>query len=718
MKQYFRICTLLISSLCFATNSENSNIQTVRKIKSEFNLNNLYSKNKYSTMDYGAYNTQDAIEFCKTQMIPEGGIWPNPSESEPPIPTQIPTNANCENLDSSGPNTQIAYGCNADLSNPNSIGTRFTHSVVKISIPKLGICSGTLIAESWIIAAAHCVTDRNGAILSQLENFPLKIRDFNGKRIGIIDDIYIPANYRYYITKIPDYQKPYAGYYNGDIALLHLQKPLPAYFYPITLATESLPENSPVWLAGYGRNEKQTSGQFQFRQQYFITNIFYSQRPDRTSGDFGELYITGSKPEIYKGINSAWSFSSFGDSGGPIIWQDHNGKLYLEGVHSSALYCNYPGYFAKMPYPLKSAVSTLKYGNLIRLIIKGLVNKSDVRYIHLKTWQMLFIISNNNTITSYNILENDNLEQTSTLSTGTYPTGIATMLDKSHTNYVFVSNLFNSTISRYKVDENNKLQQLEKLKIESRENAPYLIDVKTSDTSLYVIDKANHIITSYDKPYAESDSNSIHYMYTTESEPGKSEVINMENSYTNKALFVTHYNDQSISIYRILDDAKLNFIGKIKLDSIENNIGNPVELSAVPEYPEYFYLLTTTGVFLLKYTEGYNIKKIAYYRAAFDIYSHVKAISIYKCVVTIGDKIQNLKRESHSNILTVENFYYFNEIGGIEALNEEFLYATENNKGSRLFKFYINQNKFKQVESADAYSTIVKYSKWYTSIRN
>lgn len=656
MNKLFWICILLFSFCCFTANSENSNTQIVSKAK--FNLNNLYSQNKYSIMNYGIYNPEDAIAVCAK--IPAGGIWPSPAPGQPDTPSPIPTNCGEPNSNQGGVQAQIAYGCH-DLTIPDSIGERLTRSVLKVRIPHHGTCSATLIAQDWGITAAHCVINNGtGEFPATLKEYPAEITNSINNDTTIVDDIYIPADYRYYITNKPIEEQPYPGYRNGDFALLHLKNPLPDdKFYPIKLSSTAFPDHPaspiPIWSAGYGYDENNNHGKLQFRQQYFITNINESNWFKGQTGNFGEIYTVGSIPDKYNNVDSAWSFTSAGDSGGPVILQDRHNNLFLEGVYSGSLFCNYPGYFAKMPYPLSNSVSIPYYHNLITSIMDGTVNELLVRHLNdHKSQEMLFAVDGLNKIHGYKILEDGALEHSTEASTGTYPSQIAAAkykdnLTNLYDRYVFVSNYYEPVISSYKIDDSGNLKKLADTRISyPYTKTPNLIGIKTFNKSVYIIDK-NKVISSY--LISTEESLKPMHSITSVEEPFSAEVVyrqrltsGMNYSYT--ALFVTNYNDKSISIFNITNFWNLELVKKVRL---EPNMGHPIEISAVPMEPEYFYLLTTTGVFLQRFNYDLTLQPISNrirefnYFHEFDIYSHIKAVSTARFAVTTHNKTEEFE---------------------------------------------------------------------------
>ena len=82
--------------------------------------------------------------------------------------------------------------------------------VVSLSIPIKLLCGGTIISESWIITAAHCV---QGVSISRITVYAGSNRRWSGKQ------------QRQILRKIihPDYD---STLYTHDIALLELKEPL------------------------------------------------------------------------------------------------------------------------------------------------------------------------------------------------------------------------------------------------------------------------------------------------------------------------------------------------------------------------------------------------------------------------------------------------------------------------------------------------------------
>ena len=202
---------------------------------------------------------------------------------------------------------EIVGGTTVKSSDPVAAST-----VLLLAKPSSGeyLCTGSLIAQDIIVTAAHCVA----AAASEIQIvFGLSIDSNSWNPTS--SDVVMPITG--YLAN-PHYQgENFQGNDMGDIAIIHINRPLPAGFRPAVVlpSSISLSPGQPTLLAGYGI----TSG---------ITQ--------KGAGTLRQVTVpildsVGSTEESIDESHRKGSCS--GDSGGPAFVQS-GGQLYLWGVTS------------------------------------------------------------------------------------------------------------------------------------------------------------------------------------------------------------------------------------------------------------------------------------------------------------------------------------------------------------------------------------------------
>jgi secreted trypsin-like serine protease len=191
-------------------------------------------------------------------------------------------------------------------------------------------CGGTLIADLWVLTAAHCV--ETDGVAEQPEDLFLLVNTFDlNNAVGDaldISDIFIHEDYS-------DINNPV-----NDVALLRLSVPTDA---PVAqLLTRPLELDELVFAAGWGaKQHTELDGSFDFpsllqgAEVQALTQPICNQLP-AYEGRIDESMVCAGFPDGK--IDSCQ-----GDSGGPLYLQDTDGSLKLAGVTSWGDGCALPG---------------------------------------------------------------------------------------------------------------------------------------------------------------------------------------------------------------------------------------------------------------------------------------------------------------------------------------------------------------------------------------
>ncbi|XP_031455860.1 transmembrane protease serine 6 [Phasianus colchicus] len=192
------------------------------------------------------------------------------------------------------------------------------------------ICGGTLIADRWVVSAAHCFQDERLASPSVWTIYLGKYFQNTTSHTEVSFKVIRLFLHPYYEEDSHDY----------DVALLQLDHPviISPFIQPICLpATSHLFEPGlHCWITGWGA----------LKEGGHISNILQKVDVQIIQQDIcSEAYHYMISPRMlcagYKGKKDACQ----GDSGGPLACEEPSGRWFLAGLVSWGMGCGLPNYY-------------------------------------------------------------------------------------------------------------------------------------------------------------------------------------------------------------------------------------------------------------------------------------------------------------------------------------------------------------------------------------
>jgi hypothetical protein len=184
----------------------------------------------------------------------------------------------------------------------------------RITIDGNRTCSGALIAERWVLTAAHCVRRNNTGATRPASQFSVALGQTSRGRGGFVIRV----------DRAP-LSQPIQILGNGlgtinDIALLHLAAPAPSWLSPLPLrfASGAVPTGSQVQFVGWGYNGSA------------IGQTLRTTHP----GDWTFRDTCATNGQVcYDRAPGGTSYPHAGDSGSPVVAMARGGLVQV-GIHS------------------------------------------------------------------------------------------------------------------------------------------------------------------------------------------------------------------------------------------------------------------------------------------------------------------------------------------------------------------------------------------------
>ncbi|XP_048836939.1 ST14 transmembrane serine protease matriptase a [Brienomyrus brachyistius] len=203
------------------------------------------------------------------------------------------------------------------------------------------VCGASLISDTWLVTAAHCVQDEDNLRLSQPGTWEvyLGLHDQNVKDIQRVVRKLLKN-----VIQHPNYN-PYT--YDFDIALMQLDSPVTfsQYIMPVCLPNPAhdFPVGKSVWVTGWGTTQE--AGRLAQVLQKAEVRIINSTVCNQLMAN----QITSRM--LCAGVLSGGVDACQGDSGGPLTSLDIGRRYFLAGVVSWGDGCarrNRPGIYTRV----------------------------------------------------------------------------------------------------------------------------------------------------------------------------------------------------------------------------------------------------------------------------------------------------------------------------------------------------------------------------------
>lgn len=211
---------------------------------------------------------------------------------------------------------------------------RFPHQI-SLQLQNVHICGGSILSETIIVTAAHCVAHHN---------YPELYSVRAGSSFSNFGGIVVPVSA---IQQHASFNKPYR--LSNDIAMIKLKYTLKfnIFLQPIAIMTEheTIEGNTALYVSGWGAKSHDAPTMSAALRYTMIFSVLH----EKCQQTYSKI-ITITNDMICAGTAQGGRDSCQGDSGGALVSKQNN-QLKLVGVVSFGLSCGkseYPGVYTRV----------------------------------------------------------------------------------------------------------------------------------------------------------------------------------------------------------------------------------------------------------------------------------------------------------------------------------------------------------------------------------